>query len=502
MRGDMHDCETRADGTQTGVRSLARGEPIIGDAARAFASQRYTDGVPAVPPGVARETTGLVDQPDTSSDALSQCLGRRSASQLAVAFPSGDRRTRLGSRSSGGSSDARRVGTLEPVAAAGCTCERCTTDRAFLTAAERPTPPADLRRALRAVDLFAGCGGMTCGLEEAARRAGRNLDVVLAIELESLIGAVYQANFPTARLVTGNVASLFDGELGAPKTATEQLARYATGDVDVVVAGPPCQGHSDLNNHTRREDPKNALYARVARVAEVLRPRLVAIENVPPVQWDKGGIVDTTRTHLEKLGYSVHAEVVDLRYAGVPQTRKRYLLVASKLDAFVPLVELGALQSSWGVHGARTVEWAIGDLVGHQGDAPFNVAAKSSSENKRRIDYLFDENIWDLPDDQRPDCHRLKDHSYKSVYGRLWWDKPAPTVTTGFGSMGQGRYVHPSQRRTITPHEAARLQTFPDWFTWPTTKRTVLSTMIGNAVPPLVTVTLGERIVAAVDATT
>ncbi len=392
-----------------------------------------------------------------------------------------------------------RVGTLKFVAGAGCTCERCATDRAFLTASRRPKPPDGPRRALRAVDLFAGCGGMTCGLEEASRRAGRKLDVVLAVELEPLISAVYGANFPTAHLVTGTVESLFDGDLGAPYTAIEQLARYAASDIDIMIAGPPCQGHSDLNNHTRRDDPKNELYVRVARAAEVLRPRTLVIENVPPVQWDKGGVVDTTRTHLEKLGYAVHGEVLDLRYVGVPQSRRRYLMVASLLDSFVPIVELGAVQSSWGDHGARSVEWAIADLVGIDRSAPFDEAAKSSAENKRRIDYLFAEGLHDLPDDQRPDCHRLKEHSYRSVYGRLWWDKPAPTVTTGFGSMGQGRYVHPSERRTITPHEAARLQTFPDWYTWRTTKRTVLSTMIGNAVPPLLTVTLGERIVAAID---
>lgn len=394
---------------------------------------------------------------------------------------------------------SRRIGTLMNVAAATCTCERCTTDRAFLTTAQRPKDRSVRSRALRAVDLFAGCGGLTCGLEEATRRAGRRLEVALAIELDPSIAAIYQASFPSAHLLTGDVASVFDGDLGAPLTMTENLARFAAGDVDVLVAGPPCQGHSDLNNHTRREDPKNALYGRVARAAEVLRPRLVVIENVPPVQWDRGGVVDTTRTHLEKLGYSVHAEVVDLRYAGVPQTRKRYLLIASKLDSYVPLVELGELQTTWGDHGARTVEWAIADLVGREGGSVFDTSAKSSEDNKRRIDFLFDNALWDLPDSERPDCHRLKEHSYKSVYGRLWWDKPAPTVTTGFGSMGQGRYVHPLERRTITPHEAARLQTFPDWFTWPTTKRTVLSTMIGNAVPPLLMVTLGHRMLDALD---
>lgn len=393
----------------------------------------------------------------------------------------------------------RRVGTLMGVAAPTCTCERCATDRSFLTTTQRPSKPSGRGRALRSVDLFAGCGGLTCGFEEAARRAGRKLEVALAIEVDPLIAAVYQANFPSARLLTGDVASVFDGDLGVPLTMTENLARFAAGDIDVLLAGPPCQGHSDLNNHSRREDPKNALYGRLARAAEVLRPRLVVIENVPPVQWDKGGIVDTTRTHLEKLGYSVHGEVVDLRYAGVPQTRKRYLLIASKLDALVPMVELGALQTRWGHHGARTVQWAIADLVGGEGGSAFDTAANSSEDNRRRINYLFDMKAWDLPDDERPDCHRLKEHSYKSVYGRLWWDKPAPTVTTGFGSMGQGRYVHPLERRTITPHEAARLQTFPDWFNWPTTKRTVLSTMIGNAVPPLLMVSLGQCMLAALD---
>jgi DNA (cytosine-5)-methyltransferase 1 len=317
------------------------------------------------------------------------------------------------------------------------------------------------------------------------------------MELDPTIASVFESNFAKAHVVPGDVAEAFDGELGAPLTTAEHLARLAAPNVDVLVAGPPCQGHSDLNNHTRRADPKNALYLRVARAVEVLRPRLVVIENVPPVQWDKSNVVDATRTHLEKLGYSVHGEVVDLRYTGVPQTRKRYLLVASKVDSFIPLVEVGALQTSWGDHGARTVEWAIDDLRGKEGTSVLDTASKSSADNRNRIDYLFDNELWDLPDSERPDCHRLKEHSYRSVYGRLWWDKPAPTVTTGFGSMGQGRYVHPYERRTITPHEAARLQSFPDWYAWPTNKRTILSTMIGNAVPPLLMVSLGERLITA-----
>src|SRR5690606_5320498 len=108
----------------------------------------------------------------------------------------------------------------------------------------------------------------------------------------------------------------------------------------------------------------------------------------------------------------------------------------------------------------------IGDILEEhtQKKGIFFTASTTKKINKKRIDYLFENNLWDLPDSQRPDCHKEKSHSYKSCYGRLRWDKPAQTLTSGFGSMGQGRYVHPLQRRVITPHEAARIQGFPDFF--------------------------------------
>lgn len=112
------------------------------------------------------------------------------------------------------------------------------------------------------------------------------------------------------------------------------------------------------------------------------------------------------------------------------------------------------------------------------------------------MDWFFKDpsSRYDLPDYLRPDCHRLKQHSYKSVYGRLRWDQPAQTITTGFTSMGQGRYVHPARARTITPHEAARLQGFPDYFRFGEGPRSVWCKLIGNAVPPA----LGEAVAGAV----
>ena len=111
-----------------------------------------------------------------------------------------------------------------------------------------------------------------------------------------------------------------------------------------------------------------------------------------------------------------------------------------------------------------------------------------SIDNQNRINYLFDNQEFDLPDLERPDCHKLKDHNYKSVYGRMYADQPAPTITTGFQSPGRGRFIHPTERRGLTPREGARIQGFPDSFRWSgiglnLTKNKV-TRLIGDAVPP------------------
>jgi DNA (cytosine-5)-methyltransferase 1 len=129
--------------------------------------------------------------------------------------------------------------------------------------------------------------------------------------------------------------------------------------------------------------------------------------------------------------------------------------------------------------------WAIGDLRTCSRSDMFDTPSKPTATNFMRIEYLFSKGVFDLPDRLRPDCHRLKTHTYRSVYGRLRLDQPAQTITSGFGSMGQGRYVHPTQRRMITPHEAARLQMIPDYFDLrEVPNRTALAEIIGNAVPP------------------
>jgi DNA (cytosine-5)-methyltransferase 1 len=381
-------------------------------------------------------------------------------------------------------------------------CGDCRADHLFLRRA-RQSSLIKSTGSVRAVDLFAGCGGMSIGLQEAARRAHQSLEIPLAVDLDEEVLSVYKTNLPEATTRVADVSEVFDGPIGGRLTELERRTRKAVGEIDVLLGGPPCQGHSDLNNHTRRSDPKNALYLLMARAAEVLTPAVVLVENVATVQLDKAGVVKATSEALTRAGYQVAGRVVDLRRVGVPQRRRRFLLLASKVEEIQPAAILDGIAAGVAGHPDRTVRWAIEDLIRSDSTTTYDSPSRADEKNRKRIAYLFKNQLYDLPNEERPDCHQGDDHTYVSMYGRLRWDQPAQTITTGFGSMGQGRYVHPGRRRTITPHEAARLQTFPDWFDFgEQAGRGALAKMIGNAVPPLLMVALGTAIVAGLCAAT
>lgn len=369
-------------------------------------------------------------------------------------------------------------------------CTICNNDAMFIRS---PRPPYEtLQPGLRVVDLFSGCGGLTLGVAEAARRRGMGIDVRLAVDVDSDATAVYAANFPRANVRTAQVEELFDGTVGSPMTAAERRVKRKVGEVDVLVGGPPCQGHSDLNNHTRRDDPRNALYERMARACEVLRPRLLLTENVPSVTHDVERVVEATVHLLETTGYSVAEAIVDIARLGAPQRRRRHVVMASRQTALGVDDVFAKVQPRCPNHSMRTVRWAIEDLKTSRPNTLFDSASVPNADNLERIEWLFENRKYNLPNSERPVCHQ-SEHSYNAMYGRLQWDEPAQTVTTGFGSMGQGRYVHPSKRRTITPHEAARLQMLPDFLDFSSvTRRGSLARLIGNAVPPVLSAALVE----------
>lgn len=367
-------------------------------------------------------------------------------------------------------------------------------DWAFLRSRRRPRSARG--STVRIVDLFSGAGGMTLGALEASRSLGFSAEVVLAMELSDEVRAVYDANFTTTvAACRRDVRDRFDRDLGAALSGLEKATAREVGPIDLLLGGPPCQGHSSLNNHTRRRDPKNALYLRMLRAVEVLEPAIVVIENVPEVRLDSGAVVGRSIDRLERLGYAVTERVVAAFALGVPQLRLRHLLTAMRTR--VPLSQEALGEFECAEH--RDLRWAIGDIAHEAGGGLFTTPSRMSVQNLERARYLLRRDEYDLPNALRPPCHREKPtHKYKSMYGRLRWGEPAQTITTGFGSPGQGRYLHPESPRTLTPHEAARLQFFPDWFDFSRARsRTVLSQCIGNAVPSKVAFCLARAAIAA-----
>lgn len=386
--------------------------------------------------------------------------------------------------------------TPEQSAASGAVaCETCAADLDFLQMKDRPNYEASSPQ-VRIVDLFAGGGGLTIGAAEAARRVRMGTTVALAVE-NAAVADAYALNFPDANLIRSDVAELFDGAPGARTTPSEKKLAREIGHVDLLLAGPPCQGHSDLNNHTRRKDPRNALYLQAVRAAEVLRPTFILIENVPAVQRDRGDVVARSTAVLKTAGYTVASKVLDLVRFGVPQRRRRHILLAVLGDLVDPAVILD-MHSPCDEHDERSVRWAVADLLTSTATSGPDAASTPTAVNLARMQWLMDHDAYDLPNVLRPKCHHDDRHTYNAMYGRLVWDHPAPTITTGFGSMGQGRFVHPAKPRSLTPHEAARLQTLPDFFDLDMTKgRGAWATMIGNAVPPLLGVHLIEPLLCS-----
>ncbi|WP_287353646.1 DNA cytosine methyltransferase [Mesorhizobium sp.] len=362
---------------------------------------------------------------------------------------------------------------------------------------------------LRIVDAFCGSGGLALGLNFAAQAINRSVEFSAIIDTDAAALDIHSHNMGAKRKIPASAASLVDFHVSGigdsakfgytPEVVHDDLGK--TGPVDILIAGPPCQGHSNLNNHTRRQDPRNDLYVTAVALGVALNAQAIIIENVPTVQNSHSDVVATAVGLLESAGYGTAMGVIKADTLGAAQRRTRHFLIATKESSIESdyLVKCTTQLAA----PSMPVSWAIGDLIGVQGSDLINSAPAITTVNSDRINYLFDHELYDLPDAQRPDCHK-NGTSYTAVYGRMYWDRPAQTITTGFGTPGQGRYVHPIERRLITPREAARIQGFPDWFDFApssmSVKRMHLAKWIGDAVHPLLGYAVGLAALSALNA--
>lgn len=366
-----------------------------------------------------------------------------------------------------------------------------------------PLPDASAARPLRVVDLFCGSGGFGLGVSLAARGVGRRAWFERIVDTDAGALNVHARSLDVGRTVNAGVSSLVDYQIrrrqGCSRFAYDpeiiDPALDLVPDVDLLIAGPPCQGHSNLNNHTRRRDPRNDLFICTVAVAIALRAKAVLIENVRTVTASHGDVVGLARELFEGSGYTVDQDIVRADRLGWPQTRERYFMTALREDAAAsPLPEIRE-------RDPQDVMWAIADLIDLEvATEPFDTAPVPSPENRKRIDWLFKHDSHELDNSERPECHR-DGTTYTAVYGRMYADRPAPTITTGIGTPGQGRFIHPSQPRLVTPHEAARIQGFPDGYGFledgRAAKRKDLAKWIGDAVPAPMGYEMARRVFAA-----
>lgn len=332
------------------------------------------------------------------------------------------------------------------------------------------------------VDLFCGAGGLTHGF------VLEGLPVVAGIDLDPACRFPYEVN-NQARFVEHDISKVTAGELKA-----------LFGDVDLtILAGcAPCQPFSTYAQRYELDgkDGKWGLLYEFARLAKGVRPDVITMENVPTVAKHEvfHDFVDT----LKRLGYNVWFDVVDSSRYGVPQMRRRMVLLASK-HGDITMIEP--------THdNPKTVRQAIGRLRPlRAGEAAprdkLHVTSTLSEKNLQRIKISKPGGTWrDWPDDLVAGCHRAESgRTYPGVYGRMEWDKPAPTITTQCYGFGNGRFGHPEQNRAISLREAAILQSFPrDYAFVPADGEvsfTALGRLIGNAVP----VVLGRAIARSIN---
>lgn len=339
---------------------------------------------------------------------------------------------------------------------------------------------ATLGRKVYAVDLFCGAGGLTHGLVKAG------VDVRLGVDIDPACEHPYVAN-NNARFLLKSVEEL---------EASELERHYRKNGIKLLAGCAPCQTFSTYNQKATESDKRWWLLLQFSRLVDELSPDLVTMENVPRLI--EQNVFDEFVANLEGNGYSVAYRVVNCAEYGVPQQRNRLVLLASKLG---PISLLTPEQFG---QRPRTVKEAIGNLppleagTSHPKD-PLHQCSALSEINMRRIKASRPGGTWrDWPRELVADCHKKSSgKTYPSVYGRMTWDDPAPTMTTQFFGFGNGRFGHPEQDRAISLREGAILQSFPpDYeFTRPGEQvcQKSIGRLIGNAVP----VTLGEVIGAS-----
>lgn len=316
------------------------------------------------------------------------------------------------------------------------------------------------------LDLFSGCGGLTQGMSEAG------FVTKVAVELDHNAVKAFKLNHQNTEVIQKNIREISIDEI---------TTRLDSQRLHLLAGCPPCQGFSSvrrLNRENVVQDDRNNLVEEYFRMIKELMPYTIMMENVPGLK-DYDLFQDILHK-LEGLGYNPKVDIVNVKNYGVPQSRRRLIMVGSLL---------GELNIAKGNGEKITVRHKIENLpTPEEAEDPMQkIIANHSDRIMERIRFTpKNGGSWkDLPEEYILDCHKGDNVGFNDIYGRLRWDDYSTTITGGCLNPSKGRFLHPEQDRVITPREAALLQSFPSDYKFPSDiSKSSLALLIGNALPP------------------
>lgn len=329
----------------------------------------------------------------------------------------------------------------------------------------------------KAIDFFCGGGGMTCGLRQAG------IDVIAGVDIDKEARATYEHNNKGTVFIEKDIRRVHSDYF------KRNFSIQKNDDSLILVGCSPCQFYSIINTDKESSLKTKDLLRNFARFVDYYRPGYVLVENVPGILTNKQSIWPMFHKKLKDLGYDkIVYDIIDMSYYGVPQSRRRFSLIATRLkDIEVHLPQKDERQA------------LLSDFIGvRHGFAQISAGTKDTTDFNHTVAGLSDKCLRRLKKTKHDGGSRLcwaddpelqlrcfvgKDDSFKDSYGRMWWNKPAPTITTKFFSISNGRFGHPDEDRAISLREGATLQTFPKDYVFKSNSIATTARLIGNAVP-------------------
>lgn len=341
---------------------------------------------------------------------------------------------------------------------------------------------------LQAVDFFCSAGGVTYGFIKAG------IEVLGGIDIDVKCKETYEKN-NSVKFLHADVSKL------KKRTLIREFKIKKNQDNLIFVGCSPCQYYSNIKTDKTKSTETRLLLADFQEFVEYYKPGYVFVENVPGLDRKEGSPLGRFKQFLINNSYTIDDGTINAKYYGVPQNRRRYILVASRVSKMISIPKADK-------RNIITVKNSIGDEntfkpieAGTIDKSDFqHTASALSDKNLARIKMTpkngGDHRSWSKMKELELPCYSNHDGHY-DVYGRMYWNKPAPTITTRFDSLSNGRYGHPDQNRAISLREGATLQSFPLGYKFFASNKGIIAKMIGNAVPPELALRLAKILITS-----